>query len=223
VPYSNQTEVETWGQISSSDLGNIGYSYVDTVAYLITVADRAIDDYCDQPDGFFEPGGVEIQQEYHDGVEAGEYNILTWFAASLKRRPYIRLEYTPVLSVTALEENTSGTTWTERTEGRDNDYLVIEHGVRYLRNIPKYKYKNIRVTYKAGYSTTPGRINECSARLAAAIAQRIIDSKKRDNVSLSGMSVGKPVEFVGLAKASFTSDLKSLVRRYRRKVPVKLL
>lgn len=223
MTYSNQEEFETWSQTSSSDLGSIGHSYDDAVQYLIASADRAIDDYCDVPNEFFNAGGQEIVQEYHDGVEVGHYGLLVSFGLSIKRRPYLRLNHSPVLSVTTLEKSDSTGTWTTLTEGRQNDYLVMDAGIRFLRNVPSYDYKNIRATYKAGYTTTPGRIAECSARLAAAMAQRIIDSKSRKNIAISGLSTGTPVEFVGLAKPCFTVELKDLVKRYRRKVPVKLL
>lgn len=221
MPYSTKDDVETWSQTNSSDLGSVGYDYDNTIQYLINVADRAIDDETNQPEGFFTSGGIEIEKEHHDGVEVGHYGFVVRFYGYSKR-PFLRLKYTPVLSVTKLEEETSADTWTTRTEGRDNDYLVMETGVRFLRNIPKYRYKNMRVTYKTGYVATPGRISECSARLAAAMAHRIFDSKNRGNVAVGGLSVGKPAEFVGLAKSCFTDDLKDLVKHYRRRNPVRL-
>ena len=223
MPYCSQKEVEFWGSVGSSDLGSYGYDYESNVAYLIGAADRAIDDYCDVPEGFFTAGGVEIQNEYLNGVDVGNYGLLLSWGLAVRKRPFLRLKYSPVLSVTKLEKCDSAGTWTTLTEGKQNDYLVMQEGVRFLRSVPSYDYKNVRVTYKVGYATTPGRVSECSARLAATVAQRIVDSRSRSDVAISGMSIGKPAEFVGLAKACFNDNLKGLVRRYRRKVPVKLL
>jgi hypothetical protein len=223
MTYSNKTAVETWSQTSTGNLGATGYDYDNTLEYLINVADRAIDDYCGQPEGFFNAGGIEIQQEYHDGVEIGDYGLMVNYPFSIKRRPFLRFKYSPVLSVTKLEKADSSGTWSTLTEGKTSDYLVMENGVRFIRSVPTYDYKNIRVTYKIGYTATPGRVGECSARLAAALAHRIIDSKDRSSAVIQGQSTSKPDEHKGLAKPVFTSELKLLVRRYRRKVPVKLL
>lgn len=223
MPYCTKVEVETWSQTSTADLGSIGYDYVNTIQYLINVADRAIDDELLQPDGFFNAGGLEIEDEYHDGVEIGHYGLLVSFGLSIKRRPFLRLKYSPVLSVTKLEKSDSSGTWSTLTEGRQNDYLVMENGVRFLRSVPLYDYKNVRATYKTGYAITPGRISECSARLAAVMAQRIVDSKDRNIANIGPLAVRKPEEFVGLAKSCFTEELKSLVRRYQRKIAPKLL
>jgi len=223
MPYSNQEDVETWAQISSNDLGSIGHSYVDTIAYLINSADRAIDDYCMQPDGFFNPGGVELQNEYHDGHDIGYYDLLVAYGLSTKRRPFLRLDYSPVLFITKLEKQDSNATWATLTEGRSSDYLVMETGIRFIRKVPLDDYKNVRCTYKAGYATTPGRVSECSARLAASLAHRIIDSKDRNVSSLGPMQASTPREFVGLSNPSFSDELKRLVRQYKRKVPIKLL
>lgn len=223
MPYSDKTVVETWSQISSSDLGSAGYDYTNTIQYLIGVADRAIDDYLNQPDNFFNPDGVEIQQEYHDGVEIGDYGLIISFGLSVKRRPFLRLDHSPVLSVTKLEKSDSSGTWSTMTEGRTSDYLVMDTGIRFIRGVPTYDYKNVRCTYKAGYKTTPGRIAECSARLAAAMAQRIIDVSKREDANVSPLNVAVPLAHKSLGKAVFTKELKELVRRYKRKVSPKLL
>ncbi len=213
MPYSNADDFGTWSSVTISDLGTTGYNYANTVAKLIEWADRAIDDYLDQPHGFFEPGGVAIQHEYHDGMELLDTS---------KEEPLLILNYKPVLSVAKFEEETGTGTWTTRTEGTGNDYKVAENGVRILSNIPDYDWKNVKVTYIAGYRQTPGRINECSARLAAAMAHRIIDSRSRAPSSMAGMTVSSP-ENSNVAKEVFDEELKLIVRGYKRVLPVKLL
>lgn len=222
MPYSSQDDVEFWGQLSEDKVGAYGFNYENSIQQAIMKADRAINDYCMQPYGFFEPGGVAIQREYHDGAEIGDYGLLVSFGLSIKRRPFLRLKYEPVRSVAKFEEETSAGTWTSRTEGRDDDYLVMSDGIRFIRHVPKYKYKNVRVTYVAGYHSTPGRVNECSARLAAALLHQILDSASRDTATTQGMSVSQNPQ-PRLSQGVFTPELKGLVRRYKRKVPVKLL
>jgi len=221
--YSSVDEVKTWAQYTDGDLGASGLGENESITNLINSADRAIEDYTDQPAAYFEPGGVNIQEEYGDSVDVGDYGLLVSFGLSIRRRPFWRFKYSPVLSITKLEKSDSGGSWSTLTEGRGSDYLVMENGVRFLRNLPTLDYKNLRVTYMAGYTTTPGRVSECSARLAASMIHRIIDSKTRNNTATGGPSVDIATEFVGLSKACFTKDMKELVRRYRRKVPVTLL
>lgn len=197
-------------------------SYVDTIAKAIEIASEWIDEELDQPNGFFTPGGVELSREYHDGVDVGDYGLIISFGLSIKRRPFLRLKYSPVLSVTTFEEETSAGTWTTRTEGRTDDYLVMDDGVRLLHNVPKYKYKNIRVTYKAGYQVTPKAISKCCARLSAAIYYNIVDSTKRDEVTAGPLGANLKA-LVTVKDEIFSEPLKKMIRGYKRKIPVTLL
>lgn len=222
--YSSQTQVDTWLQNSGISLGQKGYTTYDTtIAYLISVADRAIDDETMQPETYFTAGGVTLTNEYHDGVEIGDYGLLLGVGLRVKPRPFLRLKYSPIISVTTVQKCDSQGNWTTLTQGYGNDYIALEEGIRFLQNIPSYNYKNVRVTYVAGHVATPSRISECSARLAAAIGQRIIDSQSRHETSGGPTNTSTPDEHKGLAKAVFTDELKRLVRNYRRKVPIKML
>ena len=219
MPYSNQAEVETWGQFGSSNLGDKGYSYDNTVQALIKWADNAIDDYCMVPMGFFEAGGVAVQNEFLNGADiayiGGIQKFFNWYYGGTS---HLKFKYRPVLTVEKLEEETGAGVWTTRTEGTGNDFIVVDDGVRYITNTPSYKYKNVRVTYKAGYTQTPGRVNECSARLAAAFGQRMVDARTRRNVAVSGgVTVAQPPTPT-LTKSVFTEDLKKLVQNYKRVV-----
>jgi hypothetical protein len=222
--YSSSTEVEFYGQIDSSNtqgLGEAGPSYANNLTYAVVAADRMIESYCDVPSGFFDAGGVTITTEYHDGVEVGYYGLYPSFGVSYKMRPKLRLNYTPVISVTTLEENTSGSTWTARTEGRSSDFIVVPDGVRFIGHVPRYDYDNVRVTYVAGYAAIPGNVVECSGRLAAAILLKIIDAKKRSPVSIGSLSTS-PADMPSLSAEVFTPPLKDLVKRYRRRTPVRI-
>jgi len=222
MTYSSQADVEFYGQFDTSDNISKGYDYTNSIMKAIENADSRIDEYCNVPEGFFNPGGITIQQEYHDGTEIGDYGLLVSFGLSIKRRPFLRFKHSPVLSVTSLEKSDSSGTWSALTEGRTNDYLVMETGVRFLKNVPSYDYKNVRVTYRAGYNTTPANVAQCSGLLASAILNQVLHAKDTENISIGNLSVTDKIT-VTLSSNVFTEELKSLVRHYHRKVPVKLL
>jgi hypothetical protein len=223
MPYCDKLEVETWAQITSADFGSIGYDYVNTLQYVINLADRAIDNYCMQPDGFFNGGGIEIQKELHDGVEFGYVGFNVWLS-SHDYRPFLRLKYVPVLSITKFEEETTAGSWTTRTEGRSSDYIVDESGIYIVSNLPDYDYRNIRVTYKTGYTSTPSPIKECSVRLAASMLHRIKDSTTRiTTTGLGSKSDTMGSEFQGLGKVTLSDEMKDELMQYRRKVAIKLV
>ena len=69
MPYSNNNDVRTWSQITTEDIGSVGYDFTNSVQYTINVADNMIDNHCNVPSSFFEGGGIQIDDEYHDGVE----------------------------------------------------------------------------------------------------------------------------------------------------------
>jgi len=218
MPYSNKRDVEFWGQIASGKIGSIGPDYNESIQQAIAHADHMIDDYCHVPEGFFNPGGIEIQQEYLNGTDVaylgGITKFFNWYYGGTS---HLRFKYRPVLSVTKLEEETAAGTWTTRTEGTGNDYIVVEDGVRYVTNTPAWKYKNVRATYLIGYATTPGNVTQVSARLAAAILHRIIDAKDRVKASVSSLHAEHSSE-TSLGVAIFTPDLQRLLEPYRRSV-----
>jgi hypothetical protein len=215
--YSTKSDVEFWGQFQLGDL-TIGYDYNNSIAKAITIADRMIDHYCQVPESFFVAGGIEIQQEYHNGTDVaylgGITKFFNWYSGGTS---HLKFKHKPVLSVTKLEEETSADSWTTRTEGTGNDYIVVDDGVRFVKNTPSWKYKNVRATYKAGYAVTPSQVVEVSGRLAAALLQKIDDAKTRQSVTTTGLSVSAPAT-PSLTGPVFTDELKSLLVNYRRVV-----
>ena len=218
MTYSRKEDVEFYGQLDSSKIGSIGYDYDASIQKAITDADHMIDDYCRVPSGFFSPGGIEIQEEYLNGVDVaylgGITKFFNWYYGGTS---HLKFAYRPVLSVTKLEEETAAGTWTTRTEGTGNDYIVVTDGVRYVTNTPAWKYKNVRASYVVGYKSTPGNVTQVSARLAAAILHRIIDSKTRARGSGGGLAVTNPPE-TSLGAVIFTDELKRLLGEYRRPI-----
>lgn len=223
MAYSTSAAVLVWAQMSSGDLEVTMTDFDTTITNFITYADDIIEEYCKVPSGFFDAAGVTVTDEYHDGRDVG--HVTSWVRYTGHRKvPKLRLKYSPVISVTTLSEETSAGAWTARTEGRGDDYLVTETGVRFLQNIPSYDYKNVKVTYVAGYAATPSIIAIVSARLAANMLHRIIDSKSRtQSAGLGSMSAGFGAEFMGVAKPILTQELKKMLRPYKRVSPTKII
>ena len=214
--YSTKNDILFYGQFATGDFGASGYDEEASYAKAIKLADSDIDGYCNVPEGFFTPGGIEIQQEYLNGKDVayigGVTKFFNWYSGGTS---HLKFKHKPVLSVTKLEEETGSGSWITRTEA--TDYIVVEDGVRYITNTPSYRYKNVRATYKAGYTTTPSQVVEVSACLAAAYLQRIQDAKNRTPVATQGQNVGVPPD-ASLTKPIFTDDLKAKLNSFRQLV-----
>jgi len=201
-PYSTVAQAETW----APDYLELGADYATQIAYLISIADRAIDHELEASEGYFVAGGIEFVERY-DGAELGcvPFGML------------LRFKHNPVLDVASVVAD--GNTLTE-----DTDYIVEASGIRFLRNAVDYDYGNITITYTAGYTATPMQISNVSAQLAAAIIHRIIDSKTRKIGSASTLNLNTPPStFSDLAVACFTDSLRAELKNYRLLVPAKVV
>jgi len=211
MPYSRKEDVLFYGRFSESTFGGYGFGDDSNIAKAIQAADNRIDEYCGVLEGFFSPGGVAIDSEYHDGMEirllAGNQIYYWWAGGGLN---FLRLNYNPVLSVVTFAEETGQGTWTTRTEGSASDYIVSEDGIYFIQNMPKWKRKNIRVTYKVGYKATPRVIQEISGELAAEIVHAILDKENRQRSSQSGTTSEPPKvpEFL------LSAEMKERLSRY---------
>jgi len=234
MPYCVQAQVETWSQKSDGDIGSDShaYSYVDTITYLISVADRAIDDECGVPEEFFEAGGVAVADEMHNGVELG-------YASSWVENPYymtgvqplLRLNYKPILAVATVESQTSAGAWTVLVV--DVDYAVDPLGIRFIKNFPRYAYANIKVNYTAGYAATPAKVSAVSAQLAASIIQRVLKSESASAGTSSSASLGPAsrsssfsaggLDGATIADACFSDRLKADLARFRNVTPPRVV
>jgi hypothetical protein len=213
--YSTKADIEFYGQFSSDDFEDKGYDYEAAIAKAIQDADHMIEQYCNVPEGFFEPGGLEIQQELLNGLDiayvGGITNFFNWYYGATS---HLKLKHSPVLSVTKLEEETSADTWTQRTEGSGNDFIVVSDGVRFMKNTPAWRYNNVRVTYKAGYSTTPSQIARVSGMLAAAVLRQILKAAKDEGASMGGATMSNTK--TSLSDTVFSEDLKQEIVNFKR-------
>ena len=208
--YCTATEVETWAQPSTDLTGITGYDYAATIAYVIQIASRAIDEYLEAPEGYYADAGYAVANELHNSIHFG---VLGWNL----NKPLMRTNYNPVISVTPFETCDSSGSWTTRTVGQANDYLVETYGLRIIRNVPSFNYQDLRVTYVAGYATTPNAVRNVSARLAAALLQRIVDGMNRKGY---GNDVSGGADYTELTRTMFSEELKDQIKRYRIITPL---
>lgn len=225
MPYGEPRDVEFYGQFTSEAFGQLGagMAYDSMIQRAVQAADRAIDAYLGVPEDFFQAGGIEVTRELHDGREVGYHQLYPSYGLlGVAANPKIRLKYVPVRSVVSVEENTSGTTWTSRTEGRSSDYVVTSEadGIRFLRNIPGYEYANIRVTYIGGYDVTPEVVEDVSSRLAAAMLRKIIDAEQGNPVTVGGESIQITAS---LADRVFSPALKDMLKRLKLHTPARVM
>jgi hypothetical protein len=174
------------------------------------------------PRGFFEPGGIQIADEYHDGNEIAYYysvNKLYEWQWDYDAFMLLPLKYTPVISVTTVEEETTPGTWTTRTAGSANDYIVVSDGVHFVANFPDPGYKNLRVTYLAGYALTPRIIQDTSAKMAALALQKILDTRDRLSASAGGVTF-TPVPKSNIDYSSLTPSMKTDISQFVIRSPV---
>ena len=124
-----------------------------------------------------------VTNEYHDFQD---------------QQGWIKLDNTPVISVTTVQYNEKGlgetASWVELTDGYENDFLVYEdkgvirfHSLN--KRIPNGK-KNLRVTYDWGRSTVPGDITWLTTLL---VKERILSTKMNEirNKSPLDMDIGE--------------------------------
>lgn len=221
--YSRIEDVEWYSRITDSYFSGRGFSdYNSSVNRAIASADALIDEYCYPPSdggtylhGFFEPGGIEVAAEHLNGVDVvwtfEHIRFPGWMRGG---ESHLRFNYRPVLSVTSLEEETGAGVWTARTEGSGSDFIVVADGVRFVESTPEYRYKNVRVTYKAGYRFTPRVVSEVSARLAATIIHQILDAANRSTAAMGNVTSTPPPN-IRSDRPVLTDEFKRMLNPYR--------
>lgn len=200
-------DVKILSQIAYDDLGfNTDGDYETFLeADIIPIATKIIEDYCGVPSGFFDAGGVTIADEYYDSDGSG----------------HLWLKYRPILSVTAVAYNEKGLTeapsWVSLAEGPgvNKHYLVYaERGLIFIYDkVPPEGKKNIKITYKAGYSSTPVSVAEIAKQLSANMLRGMLKRK------ITPQEISQLVIQGGDVGAIFAEDLK-LSREMMRIVAV---
>jgi hypothetical protein len=135
----------------------------------------------------------------------------------------IVLKHAPILSVTSVQYSPYALGSTEYpgyvTKTANTDYAVfLEKG--YIEVLPQWSprsgLKQIKVTYVAGYSTTPAPVQSLATKM---VAKRVIDSvmnkdlrekQSGKSISVGSISIVKPTDFGVSSYKTLTSTIDDL-------------
>jgi hypothetical protein len=200
MAYTTKEKVKNFAHISYEDLGYTAESEYDAfVNDLIERAEAVIENFCDVPASFFADGGCTITDEYHDLRESDDY---------------VALDYAPVLSVSSIHVNVAnyGDAKEWDTVAANDQYLYPKEGLLYLYNLSFYvEEQNIKVTYVAGYTTTPTDIQFVTEQLCANVLHDSLQRKVSPIVRVNDWAVRI------IHPDVFTRELKQMLKRYRQR------
>lgn len=202
--------------VSYNQLGLDSQSdYEDLATRLILKASRLIDRYCDVPDAFFY-GGSTIT-EYKDGKAYGGVDAYQHTRRSQEyddwRRTYV-LDYTPVVSVTSVSENTvsvgSTPSWsaiTAYTLNSTSGRIVFAQAIE-----PDEGVDNIRVIYVAGYASLPSAIEMACEELVGNTLKAMVKNLLNAQYRFGGKA--QPIEVQ--PAIDLTASVKQMLLPYKR-------
>jgi len=193
--YISASEVKQYSNVAYQDLGFSSDAEYDAfLDSLISQVERAIDNYCRVPSGFFKAGGLSFT-ELHDWNEDGE----------------IHTRYYPIITLTKVELDRAGynqtADWTEISS--TYYYAKNEFGIiKIVGKTPGHTENSVRITYTAGYSAVPDDVKLAASIFARNILRLILESGdlKIGDVAISNLEV----------REAFTSDVKALLSNYHR-------
>ena len=201
VTYCLNTDVKAHSKIAYTDLGYASDSDFNTfLDSLIVLAQSMIENFCRVPTGFFASSGLAFTNEFHDF-----------------QYPWISLLYYPVLSVSKVEYNNQGygvtANWVTVTEP---DYIMnLGSGQLMLVNkVPAIVEQSIRVSYTAGFSSTPDLIKQVCIQACCNMLHGILQRKVSPQVQVNEMVVKL------VAVEAFNEELKGMLRPYVRRLVV---
>lgn len=199
--YCLNSDVKAYSKIAYTDLGYASDADFNTfLDSLIVLAQSLIENRCRVPTAFFNSGGKTFTNELND-----------------YRYPWISLQYYPVLSVSKVEHNDQGygitANWVTVTEP---DYLMnLSAGQLMLVNkVPAIHEQSVRITYTAGYASTPDDIKYVCIQVCTNALHAILQRKVSPIIRVDDMVV-KLVD-----AETFTPELKSVLRPYVRRIVV---
>jgi len=188
--------------------------YYDYLSTLIEQASRFVDGETQRASEFFKTNGVTVT-EYFDGMGAtpptGLYEFDEETDAWKQQSSRLYLSQRPVLSVATVEINSAdigdADVWTATTK-----YRWYSHGEIVFSSsaTPANGTKNVRVTYKTGYMTTPLDVEMACMRLIVNTVHKLIADRTATFVSFARPSA---VNFA--SPDILTSDIKTILNRYK--------
>jgi hypothetical protein len=201
VSYCLNSDVKAYSKIAYTDLGYASDADFNTfLDSLIVLAQSMIENFCRVPIAFFNSGGKTFTSELHD------YGY-----------PWISLSYYPVLSVSKVEYNDQGygitANWVTVTEP---DYIMnLSSGQLMLVNkVPAIVEQSIRVSYTAGFSSTPDDIKQVCIQVCCNMLHGILQRKVSPQVQVNEMVVKL------VAVEAFNEELKGMLRPYVRRLVI---
>ena len=197
--YINSYDVKTLAQISYEDLGfNTDGDYEAWLDNeLIPQVEAVVDAYCGVPSGFFKAGGQTFTDERYDYDE-----------------DFIQLKHYPVLSVSKVYYNKAGYAQSEDWEEISSTYYILysEQGLlKIVQKVPAIKERSIKVTYTAGYSSTPEAVKHVCAQLCTNILHTILQRKISPVIRIGEFTIRM------IVSEAFTPELKLMLAPYVRR------
>jgi len=199
--YCTNTDIKAHSKIAYTDLNYASDSDFTTfLDSLIVLAQSMIENFCRVPTGFFVINGLAFTNEFHDF-----------------QYPWMSLLYYPVLSVSKVEYNDQGygitANWVIVTEP---DYLMnLSAGQLMLVNkVPAIHEQSVRITYTAGYASTPDDIKYVCIQMCTNALHGILQRKVSPQVQVNEMAVKL------VAVEAFNEELKGMLRPYVRRLVI---
>jgi len=195
--YVTAEEVKTFAKLSYEDLGYSDEEQYDAFLNdLIVAAESLVENYCNVPSGYFKAGGVTFTDQV--------YNY---------RYP-IFLRYAPVINVSAVKINTAGYGQTPSWVTLETTEYVVntEAGCVYLvKRVPAATLQSVKISYTAGYTTTPEVVKFVVKSLCSNMLHEILQRKISPMVRVDDWTVRL------LVPDCFTRELKAMLEPYMRR------
>jgi len=196
--YVSASEIKQFSNVTYQDLGFASDADYDSfLDGLINQVERAIDNYCRVPSGFFKAGGLSFT-EIHDWNEDGE----------------IHLRYVPILTLTKVELDYAGYNQTADWMEISSTYYYAKNEfgiIKIVGKSPGHTENSVRVTYTAGFSAVPDDVKLAALMLASNLLHLILQRDVGSSLSIGDFS-SRLVEI----KEAFSGEIKGLLSSYRR-------
>ena len=163
MTYVTAEEVKGYAKIDYKDLGYETQSEFNSfLSSLINQVEGVIESYCNVPSGFFQDGGLTFTDELYDFHNP------------------VALRYRPVISVSKVEVNKAGYGLAPDWQTVDSTDYIVDYNaglIWFTADFPAVKLQSVRVTYTAGYTSTPQAIKNVCLMLASNILHAILQRK----------------------------------------------
>lgn len=209
--YCTSDDVKAFSKIAYTDLGySSDADFVTFLDSLIAYAGSVIDEFTRVPESFYNSDGYVLTNELYDY----KYPYTELRVYPFLRLPPVTLRFFPVFSIQKVEYNTQGyglaPNWVEVTSpGYIFDYLSSQ--ITLVTKLPAMAQLSLRISYTAGYTTTPNVIRYVCAQLCANVLQEILQRR------ISPITEASTMTFKVLLPAAFTPDLHQSLQCFVRR------